>query len=129
MSWATCNNNKYSDFHPFMDDGRNFANWEPSNKISNNIKTKNNIKSNWEYRNFLVNNADSIIKQNQEEACGECCANNSYYSKNKTTSSPYIYKSCSDKSQPIGYEGSNLKDIYISRQELHSKMVTPIVKL
>ena len=129
MSWATCNNSKYNDFHPIMADGRNFSNWETSANISNNIKTNNNIKSNWEYRNYLINNADSIIKQNQVEACGECCSNNMFNNNNADNYTPYIYNNCSDKAKPHGYETSDLKDVYISKQELQSKYVTPIIKI
>jgi len=130
MSWGTCNNNKYNDFHPIMSDGRNYSNWETSASISNNIKKNNNIKSNWEYRNYLVNNADNIIKQNQEEACGECCSNNNKKeSNNKENNSPYIYSSCSDKAKPYGYETSDLKNMYVSRQDLQSKYITPVIKL
>lgn len=124
-----CNNNKYNDFHPIMSDGRNYTNWEPPVIVSNNIKKKENIESNWEYRNFLVNNADNIIKQNQEEACADCCpANNNNY-ENEVKSEPYIFKSCSDRAKPFGYESSNLKDIYSTRQELQSKYITPVYKI
>lgn len=129
MSWSTCNNNKYNNFYPIMADGRNYSNWETSANISNIIKINNNIKSNWEYRNYLVNNADSIIKQNQIEACGECCSNNMFNNNSTENYTPYIYKSCSDKAKPYGYENSNLKEMYISRQELQSKYVTPVIKL
>ena len=129
MSWATCNNNKYDNFHPIMSDGRNLSNWETSSNISNNIKKTNNIKSNWEYRNYLMNNADSIIKTNQIEACGECCSNNMFNNSKTDNYTPYLYSSCSDKSKPYGYETSDLKNMYVSRQELQSKYVTPTIKL
>lgn len=129
MSWGTCNNNKYNNFHPIMSDGRNYANWEPAVTISNKLQTKENIKSNWEYRNYLINNADKIIKQNQEEACGDCCSKNIYYENKKEHTTPYIYNSCSDKAKPYGYETSDLKDIYVSRQELQSRFVTPVYKI
>lgn len=129
MSWATCNNNKYYNFHPIMSDGRNLSNWETSSNISNNIKKTNNIKSNWEYRNYLINNADSIIKTNQFEACGECCSNNMFNNNHTDNYTPYIYSSCSDKAKPFGYETSDLKNMYLTRQELQSKYITPIIKL
>ena len=82
MSWGTCyagSNNIHSDFPPIMHDGRNYADWQPGSVINDNLRKEANIKSNWEYRRYLSNNADSIIKFNQLSACGDCCANTAQY--------------------------------------------------
>ena len=64
MSWGTCysgSNNIHFDYPPIMNDGRNFATWVPANEVSENIRTKENIQNNNDYRQYLVNNADNII--------------------------------------------------------------------
>jgi hypothetical protein len=66
-------NNRFPNFPPIMADGRNFAKWQPGAVINQQIRNDNNIKSNWQYRQYLTTNADSIIKSNQLEACDESC--------------------------------------------------------
>ena len=71
MSWGTCysaSNNIHFDFPPIMKDGRNFANWQPGAVISEQIRKDNNITSNYDYRKYMIENADNIIKLNQLEA-------------------------------------------------------------
>ena len=68
MSWGTCtngSNNIHFDFPPIMNDGRNFATWQPGAVINKQIRKENNINTNSQYRQFLTENADSIIKANQ----------------------------------------------------------------
>ena len=75
MSWGTCyagSNNIHFDSPPLMDDGRNYSSWQQDAVSNNNIKVNANIKSNADYRKYLINNADKIIKINQYEACNNC---------------------------------------------------------
>jgi len=129
MSWGTCfsgSNNIHFDFPPIMSDGRNFSSWQPGSVLSEELRKNAGIKSNWEYRRYMTQNADQIIKMNQMSACNQCCPvyNNSDIS---SSNSPYIFKSSSDKSKPFGYEDSDLKNIYLSKFQLESRMVTPVV--
>jgi len=134
MSWGTCyagSNNVHLDFPPIMHDGRNYADWQPGSVINDRIRQEANIKSNWEYRRYLSNNADAIIKFNQLSACGDCCANTAQFTptnenNNVNNNSPYLFKSCLDTSRPYGYENSNLKNIYLADVSLQARMVTPV---
>ena len=134
MSWGTCyagSNNIHLDFPPIMNDGRNYANWQPGAVINEKIKKEANIQSNWEYRRYLSNNADTIIRYNQMSACGDCCANTAQYGTDTGTpvsnNTPYLYKSCMDNTTAnYGYENSDLKNIYLSDINLQSRMVTPV---
>jgi hypothetical protein len=133
MSWGTCysgSNNIHFDFPAIMSDGRNFATWQPGNVISEKIREEANIKTNWNYRKYLTENADQIIKHNQLSACDECCACPARYGDNQNQSNsntPFLYKSCSDATQPHGYETSDLKNMYLSSFELQARMVTPVL--
>jgi hypothetical protein len=134
MSWGTCyagSNNIHFDFPPIMDDGRNYANWQPGGAINENIRKEHKIHSNWEYRRFLEKNADEIIKGNQINACNDCCSCPAKYGNNiqnnNSNNTPFLYKSCSDKSQPFGYENSDLKNLYLSDVQLQARMVTPVI--
>ena len=130
MSWGTCysgSNNIHFDFPAIMSDGRNFASWQPGAVISENIRKEENIKTNWEYRKYLTQNADQIIRYNQLAACDQCCACPAKYGDNQTVSnSPFLYKSCSETTKPFGYENSDLKNLYLSSFELQARMVTPV---
>jgi hypothetical protein len=132
MSWGTCysgSNNIHFDFPPIMNDGRNYASWQPGSKISDDIRKDAGITTNWQYRKYMVENADSIIRRNQIEACDQCCACPAQYGTKQegTQKTPYLYQSCKDKSQPYGYETSDLKNIYLSKYDLQCRMYTPVL--
>ena len=76
MSWGTCygaSNNIHFDSPPLMSDGRNFATWIPACKVNDNIRKSSGIKSNYEYRQYLIKNADRLIHKDQVDACASCC--------------------------------------------------------
>lgn len=153
MSWATCysgSNNIHFNFPPIMADGRNFASWQPGSVINEKIREESGIKSNWQYRKYLMENADQIIKYNQLGACDQCSSSiaSSYGSEEKLNGTPFLYNSYLENyqtsqaqqiqaqqiqqaqaqaQQPFGYENSDLKNIYLSRQQLQERMVTPVI--
>jgi hypothetical protein len=134
MSWGTCfsgSNNIHFDFPPIMSDGRNFSSWQPGSVLSEELRKKAGIKSNWEYRRYITDNADQIIKMNQISACDQCCPvsnmNDNTSINNNSSNTPFIFNSSSDKSQPFGYENSDMKNIYLSSFQLQSRMITPVV--
>ena len=60
MSWGTCysgSNNIYFGFPPIMTDGRNYAQWQPGAVVNKTLREENGIKSNWQYRKYLQENA------------------------------------------------------------------------
>jgi hypothetical protein len=129
MSWGTCyagSNNIHSNFPPIMNDGRNYANWQPGAVINETIRKQENITSNWQYREYLSKNADSIIKYNQLTACGECSATQYGTGQSVSSNSPYLYNSTLDQTRKYGYEDSDLKNLYLSDVSLQSRMVTPV---
>jgi hypothetical protein len=111
-----------------MSDGRNYATWQPGSKVSDDIKKEVGIKSNWQYRKYMVENAEAIMKYNQLQACDECCGCTAQYgSEEKTANQPFLFKSCNDMRQPFGYESSDLKKIYLDKYNLQNRMVTPVL--
>jgi hypothetical protein len=132
MSWATCyagSNNIHFNSPPIMMDGRNYTTWQPGAALNEQIRETNNISSNWDYRTFLQKNAVEIMKENSVSACNNCGPPPSTYTgpQNPTTQSntPYVFSSTLDHSQPFGYETSDLKNVYLSRHELQSRMMAP----
>ena len=131
MTWGTCYsgcNNIHFDFPPIMSDGRNFARWQPGAIVNEEIKVRENIKTNWQYRQYLTNNADNIIKYNQLAACDQCCSCPAKYGDGKEVSnSPFLYKSCTESTQPYGYENSDLKNLYLDEYQLQCRLITPVI--
>jgi len=134
MSWATCfsgSNNIHFNFPPIMQDGRTYSSYQPEAVVNKRIQEVNNINSNWKYRQFLTQNADQIMQFNTTEAC-YTLGLNPHYATNATPSSnvPFLYKSTFDTSSPgFGYPTSDLKNPYLSRQQLEARMISPSITM
>lgn len=122
MSWGTCysgSNNIHASYPPLMSDGRIYTDYKT------NCNSNNNINSN-EYRDFMISNATMIMNENTNKAWNDC--GNCNITRNKHTNhTKYFFKSCNDFSQPYGYESSNLKNMYLSREALQSRMIAPMI--
>jgi len=131
MSWATCysgSNNIHFDYPPIMADGRLYASWQPNSVINDQIRKDQNIKTNWEYRQYLTNNAQSVMKYNHQEACSELGTPSSFSYANifPENTGPILFTSINDTKRPgFGYNDSNLKSPYLSREQLQTKMSAP----
>jgi hypothetical protein len=134
MSWETCytgSNNIHVNKPPLMMDGRNYSSWQPEASINKKIQKKENIQTNWEYRQFLQNNGRSIMKYNSEEY--------SYYlgidskltinEKEKNNGNkPFMFTHTHNEKMPaFGYSHSDLKTPYITREQLNARLISPSI--
>ena len=132
MSWGTCysgSNNIHFNFPPIMADGRNFAQWQPDAVVNNRIQQKEGIQNNWSYRQYLQQNGLQIMNYNTTEACYELGLD-PHVQTGKTPSDnvPYTFKSSFDTSRPgFGYCNSDLKNPYLSREQLNSRLISPSI--
>tara|TARA_B100001287_G_scaffold276369_2_gene286948 strand:+ start:1789 stop:2286 length:498 start_codon:yes stop_codon:yes gene_type:complete len=125
-------NNQYDTMPAFMQDGRLMNNsWQPGAENNVAMLKENNITNSWQYRQHMIKNADAIREYNHNECCREmgCGNNKDYFSLqgNNITdkmSTPYLYNSPYDKTQPKGYTDSDLKNKYLTREELNSRKVS-----
>ena len=101
-----------------MADGRNFSSYDMAPALDKMVKKNANITTNTDYRRYLQTNADSIIKNNQLSACEECGTCLDLQKTVTQGSSPYIFSTILTTDQPYGYESSDLKNAYLSRQRL-----------
>lgn len=129
MSWATCysgSNNIDKTSPARMDDGRFFTNYNLYYESEPSYKASLKMKSNHQYRKYLTDNADNVMKKNRELSGDNCC---NCQSSPESIFNPlkYLYKSCSDTTMPYGYESSDLKNLYISRKGLNSRLSAPMV--
>lgn len=134
MSWGTCfsgSNNIHFNFPPIMQDGRTYSSYQPEAVVNQRIQEVNNINTNWKYRQFLTQNAGQIMQFNTTEAC-YVLGLNPHVTTNDTPSKnvPFLYKSTFDTSSPgFGYQSSDLKNPYLSRQQLEARMISPSITL
>ena len=86
-----------------------------------NIIKNNQAFSNASYREYLTNNADTLIKGNQEVFCN--------YKKflPKTNNNKYLFKSINDTNKPFGYESSDLKIDFLKKQFVKRNSTAPII--
>jgi hypothetical protein len=112
-----------------MADGRNYASWQPDAVINERIQKQEGIQNNWSYRQYLQNNGLQIMKYNNLEACYDLGLNPHTRSDKKPSSNvPYLYRSTFDGSQPgYGYPTSDLKNPYLSREQLNARLVAPSI--
>jgi hypothetical protein len=132
MSYATCysgSNNIHFNFPPIMADGRNFASWQPEAVINDHIQKQEGLATNWDYRRYMQQNGLQIMKYNTNEACYEMGLD-PHTTTNSTPSSnvPFMYRSSFDTSRPgFGYCNSDLKNPYLTREQLNARMIAPMV--
>jgi hypothetical protein len=129
-------NNKYESYPPLMMDGRSITNtWQSISSVNKDLIERNNIQSNWEYRNYLINNAEKVMEYNFLESSNDV----GYYKRpidipsiQKNTligdkyKNPYYFSSILDNKKPKGYSSSDLKEIYLTREQLESRKISPI---
>jgi hypothetical protein len=129
MSWGTCfnaSNNIHAGFPALMSEGNLYTDWNSACKSNNILKQKIGITSNYNYRQWLINNASGVMKTNTSSSAGQCCGAMESF-KPVPDSQKYLFKSCSDETQPFGYQTSDLKNLYLSRTELQSRLKAPIM--
>ena len=129
-------NNQYSEFPPMMKDGRSIvSSWQPESHINKEIKKQNNIKSNWEYRQYLTKNAHNIMNKEFAESANDTGYNMKSGQKPNIQSNevtgfsnyPYSFKSVLDETKPTGYVESDLKTQYLTREQLQSRQISPVI--
>lgn len=111
-----------------MEDGRLFTNYLTNSNLENKIIQNNNLKSNEDYRKFLMNNASRIMEINKLEHQNQTYKytpnndpNHLFMKLKRNNNIPHLYDSINDVQHVYGYETSQAKESYLSRQQLNSK--------
>ena len=134
MSWGTCysgSNNIHFNYPPIMSDSRNFSSWQPEAVVNKRIQQQENIRTSWQYRQFLTNNGREIMKYNTMEACYDMGLPAHVQTGNTPSSNvPHLYRSSYDTNNPgFGYCSSNLKNPYLTREQLQGRLISPSIDL
>lgn len=121
-------NNQYEHFPPLMSDGRtSIASYQPEAIRNNDILNANNIKSNWEYRKYLTDNAQKIMQVDSIQYANDVGFYKRYADQPQPYGQPYLYKSYVDNTKTEGYTNSDLKDLYISKEQLNARKIAPMI--
>ena len=111
MKLGYSTNNVYKDYPPIMNDGRTIiASHQPESIINNYLLKELGIKSNWEYRKYIIENGKDIMKYN----CMNVSNDVGFSRRNEMSMSMSV--SGSEWS-----ESSDLKTMYMSREELNNR--------
>lgn len=131
MSWASCNDDGCNNIHfnkpPLVSDGRLFTAYDSTSATMEKIRQFENLTSNWEYRKYLQNNAKEIMKYNNIECFYTLGVNPTTLFSEKMNSTPITE---TNRNKPLyGYcnKNSDLKNYYLSREELNAKMISPYI--
>lgn len=128
--FSGCNNAHWK-CPPMMADGRIWASWQPEAVINQRIQVEQGIQSNWEYRRFMQNNGLKIMNFNTLENCHEVgldCNTVGRQNMEYSKSTPFLYRSVFDtRRPPVGYCGSDLKNPYLSSEQLNARLISPYI--
>jgi len=132
MSWATCysgSNNYNKTSPPLMNDGRTYSSYTPDAEVNDKIKKDAKIQSNWDYRQYLQNNALQIMQYNTAESVYATGINSSSAINTTGTSNvPFLFSGTNDTRKPaIGYNNNDLKNPYLTREALNARMISPSI--
>ena len=101
-------------------------------KNTNNLFT--NLPANMEDGRFLKdlkvdqqNNSAAIMQSNSITAHNKT-GNMMYFTSNNSHNPPFHYNNSLDRRQPAGYNESDLKNYYLSREQLNRNMISPSIQ-
>jgi hypothetical protein len=121
-------NNKYEGFPPLMSDGRTVtASFQPEAVLNEHLLRETGVETNWQYRQYLTKNAKEIMKYNCVQTATDAGYLKRYADLNQgeTHSTPYLFPTYESKNRPKGYQDSDLKELYLTRDQLQARMIAP----
>ena len=121
LGYAT--NNVYPTLPANMNDSRSLiASYQPEAILNENLIKQSGVKSNWEYRKYLVDNSKEVAESNFREACNDCGYFDRFRQNERGQGNILSNTGLGYKDPSITQtEQSDLKKLYLSREELSSK--------
>lgn len=100
----------------------NNASWQPESEKNNNLLHSEKIKTNWEYRRYLMNNASQVMEFNYLDT-----ANSIGYNKRPNEIPSIQSNSFTPLNSITTLHNSDLKQNYILQQQNASRKMAPEV--
>ena len=100
-----------------------------NNSLTNTkIRVDAEILTNWQYRQYMQKNDNDIMKFNAMQTIYDS-GNNPYTLLNTkpTQNTPYLYNSVHPAQNSIPYRNSDLKQNYITKEQMKSRMISPSI--
>jgi len=114
-------NNLYDNFPPLMSDGRTvIASYQPDAVANEQLLKENGIQTNWEYRKYLQTNARDIMQKNCMSMSNDVGYVKRFDDDNTIKNVPHMFNGSQQK--PTGYSDSDLKRMYLTREDLNSRV-------
>jgi hypothetical protein len=128
-------NNQYKGFPPKMSDSRSLVSSSQPVSVVDYYLNDQNSKSNWAYRQYLQNNSQQIQNEMQRKSLNDVgyyqrfIQNVSDYPNITQPIIPYFFSSIFDNNKPFGYQNSDLKEIYLTKEQLNARLMSPKIKI
>jgi hypothetical protein len=123
-------NNRHKQFPPLMSDGRSIvSNAQSIEVINKKLINENRITTNWKYRQYMIKNANTIMEYNYRESSNDTgyivppIKTTTKHSYDNKLIIPYTFDSLNDNSKP--FEMTDLKEFYLTKEQMNSKKVIP----
>ena len=110
-----------------MTDGRNYASWQPAAVINKTLQEDAGMKTKLGVQESIWSRTQALScsSTNWRPATSAVPAPRDTATTSRPQAPRSCFKSCTDSTQPYGYENSNLKKEYLSREQLQSRMTAP----
>ena len=129
-------NNRYDGFPPIMNDGRSVIASNRSEALfHNSILKQYGTTNHAQYRAYMTKNAKQIMETDFRAASTDAGypAGERFADKiaNLDIKPPQMFKTVLDNptDKRLAYSSSDLKDIYLSREQLEARKVAPTIKM
>lgn len=128
-------NNQFPQFPPLMSDGRSvISSWNAESVVDKVFQQEYGrellniapLNPNWAYRRYMQAHGYEMMGKNFVDTANDTGSQlPTPTSASKDRNSPYLYSSLSENTKPSGYESSDLKDLYLTREQLNARMYAP----
>ena len=121
-------NNQHNNVPPKMNDGRTIlASWQPNAVVNEKLLQDNGIKSNWQYRRYLMNNSKTICENLLQDSLNDVgySVRHEKPDLNRVFETPKVYESIQEPLNHRQAQPSDLQSIYLSREQLQARMEVP----
>jgi hypothetical protein len=119
-------NNQYSKFPPFMHDGRSvLASWQPETVLNEDLLKSEGIQTNWQYRQFMTANSQNIREKMFQDALNDVGIVSHGHPQENFYTPPKLYSSIHEPISHIQATPSDLKETYLTREQLQDKLIVP----
>jgi hypothetical protein len=118
----------YPGFPPIMMDGRAIvSSYQPEAVLNKSLLKDLGIQSNWQYRQYLIQNGKDIMRYNYSESSNDVGYFKRYVDTPNQYSVPFVFPSFISQDVPNGYQTSDLKQAYLTREQLNARKVAPAI--